>query len=186
MPDMKQKAVLDLGCGNRKRAGAIGIDINADTEADVVHDLNSFPYPFEESTFDEIYADNVVEHLDDVVKVMEEIHRIARPGASVTIIAPYFRSRWAYIDPTHKHFFTTDSFSFFDPEHVHSKLYNYSHARFRMDKMVFNENITRGGILDLYFGLVKAVANRFPFHYEMYLSNLFPLDTLTYYLRAVK
>ena len=30
--------ILDLGCGKRKRKGAIGIDISEDTDADVIHD----------------------------------------------------------------------------------------------------------------------------------------------------
>ena len=58
------KSVLDLGCGNRKKPGAIGVDINPNAQADIIHDLNKFPYPFEDSTFDEIYADNTIEHLE--------------------------------------------------------------------------------------------------------------------------
>ena len=38
---------LDLGCGNRKRKDTIGIDISEDTDADVIHDLNISPYPFD-------------------------------------------------------------------------------------------------------------------------------------------
>ena len=64
--------MLDLGCGNAKRPGAVGVDFNDRTAADIVHNLNSFPYPFEDASFDEIYLDNVLEHLDDVMGVMEE------------------------------------------------------------------------------------------------------------------
>jgi hypothetical protein len=35
-----------MGCGNRKVAGAVGIDVSPDSQADIIHDLNSFPYPF--------------------------------------------------------------------------------------------------------------------------------------------
>ena len=70
--------ILDLGCGNKKRAGAIGLDINPRSMADVVHDLNKLPYPFEDSGFDEIYLDNVLEHLENVVATVEEL-----PSASV-------------------------------------------------------------------------------------------------------
>ena len=52
-------AVLDLGCGNRKRPGTVGIDINPQTAADVVHDLNCFPYPFADSTFDHVVLLNM-------------------------------------------------------------------------------------------------------------------------------
>lgn len=171
--------ILDLGCGNKKRPGAIGIDINPDTDADVVHDLDVFPYPFEDSHFDEVYADNVLEHLSDVIGTMEELHRICKPGALVKVIVPYFRSRWAFIDPTHRHFFTVDSMSYFDPEHVHSRLYNYSKARFRTEGIVFNETIQARRLL-------ARFANRWPLRYEVRLSHLMPLDDLTFYLRVVK
>jgi len=173
---------LDLGCGNRKRPGTIGIDINPDTDADIVHNLNQFPYPFKDSEFDEIYADNVIEHLDDALKVMEELHRISKPGGVVKVIVPYFRAKWAFIDPTHRHFFTVDSFSYFDPEHIHNKLFNYSKATFKVERIVFNETIKRG------FGasLLKKTANKWPSRYENYLSSFFPLDDLSFYLRTLK
>lgn len=171
--------VLDFGCGNKKRPGAIGIDINPATDCDVVHDLNAFPYPFDDNSFDEIYADNVIEHLDDVIAVMEELHRIGRPGALVKVIVPYGRSRWAFIDPTHKHAFSVDSFSYFDPNHIHSKLYNYSPARFMPEKIVFNETIPRRRWLTRF-------ANSQPVRYEVHLSHLAPLDDLTFYLRVIK
>ncbi len=178
--------ILDLGCGNKKRTGAVGIDINPVTSADVVHDLNIFPYPLPDSSFDEIYVDNVLEHLDDVVKVMEEIHRISKPNGVVKIITPYFRARWAFIDPTHKHFFSIDSFSYFDPGHVHNKLYNYSHARFRIEKIIFNEDIVRRGLMAVFFSLLRVFANRFPLYYEAYVGHIFPLDNLTFHLRTIK
>ena len=178
--------VLDLGCGNRKRNGAIGIDINPATSADVVYDLNTFPYPFADSFFDEIYADNILEHLDDVIKVMEELYRIGKPDSTVTIIVPYFRARWAFIDPTLKHFFSVESFSYFDPEHVHHRLFNYSQAKFKVEKIVFNENIRHVGALRIYYGILKMLANHFPTHYEVYLGNILPLDDLTFHLRTIK
>jgi len=107
--------ILDLGCGNQKKNGVIRIDINPDTNADSIHDLNKFSYPFEESTFDEIYANNVIEQLDNVVKVMKELHRISKSDGIVVKKVPYLRSRYAYIDPTHKHYFTVNSFTYFDP-----------------------------------------------------------------------
>ena len=178
--------ILDIGCGNRKRPGSIGIDVNPDTSADIVHDLNTFPYPFDDSAFDSIYADNVIEHLDNVIGVMEEIHRISRPGGLVKVIVPYFRARWAFIDPTHKHFFTTESFSYFDPGHIHNKLFNYSKATFYVEKIVFNENIMHRGVLRWIVMPFKCIANRWPSRYEILISHLFPMDDLTFYLRTVK
>lgn len=174
--------ILDLGCGNKKCAGAVGIDINPRSDADVIHDLNSFPYPFADSSFDEIIADNILEHLDDVVAVMEELSRIGKPGALTKIIVPYFRARWAFIDPTHKRQFTAESFSFFDPDHIHNKLYKYSQARFKLQRLKFNEGLRNGP----FKSVVISVADRWPVQYETYLSHVFPLDQLTFYLVNIK
>lgn len=189
--------ILDLGCGKRKRPGSVGIDINPNTDADIIHNLNQFPYPFSDSEFDEIYVDNVIEHLEDVFAVMEELRRISRPEGLVTIYVPYFRSHWAFIDSTHRHFFTVDSFSYLDPGHIHHRLYNfYSTAEFRVEKVVFNERVVQQGsgaarwfvrvAHRLPGRLVTAVANRWPRGYESYLSTIWPLDELTFYLRTHK
>ena len=174
--------ILDLGCGNKKILGAIGIDINPLSDADIIHDLNNLPYPFEDSLFDEIIADNVIEHLDDVVKIMEELSRISKPGARIKIIVPYFRSKWAYIDPTHRHHFTVESFAYFDPDHIICKLYKYSEVRFKIEKVIFNERL-KNGVLK---SALVYIANSWPARYETYLSHLFPLDDLTFNLINLK
>lgn len=173
--------ILDLGCGNKKRPGAVGIDFNARTQADIVHDLNRFPYPLEDASFDEVYLDNCLEHLEDVIRVMEEVHRVTRPGGLVKVIVPYFRSNWAFIDPTHRHFFTVDSFAYFDPDHVFATQYDYTKARFKTERIVFNETLPNKWTMKL----VAALANRFPGHYEHYLSHFYPLDDISFYLRRI-
>lgn len=171
--------VLDLGCGNKKRSGAIGVDFNNRTEADIIHDLNNFPYPLEDRLFDEIYLDNTLEHLDDVIRVMEEVYRILKPGGCVKVIVPYFRSLWAYIDPTHKHFFTVNSFAYFDPDHIICTRYDYSLARFKVEKIVFNESLVNRWTKKI----VLRFANRWPWLYECYFSHFYPLDDISFYLR---
>jgi SAM-dependent methyltransferase len=173
--------ILDLGCGTRKRPGAIGVDVSERTGADVIHDLNTFPYPFEDEAFDEIYLDNTLEHLDDVVRVIEEVHRLCRRGGQVTIVVPFFRSMWAFIDPTHKHFFTVGSFDYFDPGHPTSARYPYSAVRFSCERIVFNETLKNSWLKSL----LLRVANRWPRGYEYYLSHLYPLDDITYRLRRL-
>jgi len=44
--------ILDVGCGTNKHPGAIGLDYNPRTGADVIHDLNEVPYPFPDDEFD--------------------------------------------------------------------------------------------------------------------------------------
>lgn len=177
-----EKKVLDLGCGKRKRPGSIGIDMNPRSAADICHDLNVFPYPLADSSFDEIFLDNVLEHLDNVMAVMEEVHRIIVPDGIVHVIVPYFRSRWAFVDPTHRHFFTVDSFSYFDPSHVICHRYDYTLARFSIESIAFNETIACRKVAKA----VKFLANKWPQRYERFLGTIFPLDDISYHLRAIK
>ena len=174
-------AILDLGCGTKRRPGTIGVDFSDRYNPDVVHDLNIFPYPFPDNFADKVYLDNVLEHLDSPLRVMEEVYRITKPGGEVTVIVPYFRSPWAFIDPTHKTFYTVDSFSYYDPAHDICKRYDYTSARFAVVKKVFNEELKN----TLFKRLLVKFANRYPNRYENHLSSLFALDDLSFHLRKI-
>ncbi|MBI5141416.1 MAG: methyltransferase domain-containing protein [Nitrospirae bacterium] len=174
--------ILDLGCGKKKRPGAIGVDYSDRHDADVIHNLNVFPYPFKDNEFDEIYLDNVLEHLDDPLGVMAEVYRICAGGGQVKVIVPYFRSVWAFIDPTHKHFFTVDSFAYYDPSHSICQRYDYVETRFKVERVVFNETLTSRWVKRI----IVKFANRWPHRYEHYLSHYFPLDDISYYLTKIR
>ena len=77
--------MLNLGCGRKHIEGTINLDCTPDTQPDVVHNLNLAPWPFADNYFREIQGFDVIEHLQDIVCAMEEIHRIARPGALVRL-----------------------------------------------------------------------------------------------------
>lgn len=92
---------LDIGCGKNKKEGFKGIDISPDVGADFVHDLNIFPWPFEDSSVYEIFTSHYVEHVSDLIKFMEECYRILMDQSVITIIAPYYTSVRCWQDPTH-------------------------------------------------------------------------------------
>jgi ubiquinone/menaquinone biosynthesis C-methylase UbiE len=112
-PEVSPMKILDIGCGTHKTAGAIGLDSNPRTDADVIHDLNRVPYPFPDNSFDLIIANQVIEHVDDVLAVVAELYRIARPGALIRLDTPHYSDIASYTDPTHKHHLTTESFAYF-------------------------------------------------------------------------
>ena len=178
----KEKKILDLGCGNKKRKGTIGVDSNSRVKPDIAHDLNTFPYPFKESSIDKIYIDNTLEHLENPLKVMEELFRILKPGGQLKVIVPYFRSSYAFIDPTHKHFFTVESFAYYDPTHSIYKRYDYTLVAFKVEKIIFHEHLNNR----LFKRLIVKFANKWPHRYERTLSSIIPLDEISYYLTAIK
>jgi len=59
----KDQIILDIGCGQKKIEGAIGIDFSPYSVADIVLDLNKEKLPFEDSSVDFIYTSHALEHL---------------------------------------------------------------------------------------------------------------------------
>jgi SAM-dependent methyltransferase len=109
--------ILDVGCGINKFPGAIGIDRNPASRADVLCDLNRFPYPFRDGSFDEIRAVHVIEHVADVVTAVEEFHRLARPSGRIFIVTPHYTDFSSFCDPTHRWHLNSFSFRYFGNDH---------------------------------------------------------------------
>jgi SAM-dependent methyltransferase len=92
--------VLDAGCGRRTRLGArrdriaelVGVDLDAAGGSEnsaldrfVVCDLCA-SVPFENASFDVVYANFVVEHLDDPETAFCEFRRVLRPGGALILL----------------------------------------------------------------------------------------------------
>jgi len=110
--------ILDVGCGIHKQPGAIGLDRNPASRADVLADLDLFPYPFAANSFDRLTCIHVIEHVNDVIRTMEEFHRLVRPGGSVRIETPHYTDFSSFCDPTHKSHLNSFSFRYFGEDHA--------------------------------------------------------------------
>jgi len=127
------KTKLNLGAGKDIRSGYLNHDIADLPGIDSIHDLNKYPWPWEQNSFDQIIAMDILEHLGNFVNAMEELHRILKPGGKVIIRVPYWNHSCAYIDPTHKRGFHEQTFHFFDLDSPYYKERGYySKAVFRM------------------------------------------------------
>lgn len=105
---------LNLGCGEFKKEGYINVDISPSVIPDIVHDLNVFPYPFEDDYFDLIEISHTLEHLQDPFRVMKELHRISKDGALVIIKVPHFSRGFTH--PQHKAGFDVSFSYYFNPQ----------------------------------------------------------------------
>ncbi len=105
---------LDIASGQNKQAGFIGIDIMP--SSDIVHDLNIYPWPIENDSVEEAVCSHFVEHVDDLIKFMNELGRIMKVGAKCVITAPYYSSIRAWQDPTHKRAISEASFLYYNKE----------------------------------------------------------------------
>jgi predicted SAM-dependent methyltransferase len=116
---------LNVGCGNQRKPGWIGIDKVQTPAVDIVRDL-ARGLPFEDSSVDEIYCDNVLEHIgppEDFVFVLNEFYRVLKPGGLATIIVPDARSQGAWQDPTHVRAFVPRSALYWNQDLPWPKLY---------------------------------------------------------------
>jgi SAM-dependent methyltransferase len=120
---------LDVGCGLNKSPGAIGIDRNPASRADLLCDLDRPPYPFADGSFDRIRAIHVIEHVSDVIRTMEEFDRLLRAGGRVRIVTPHYTDFSSFCDPTHRWHLNSFSFRYFGQDH--GGFGYYSPVRFR-------------------------------------------------------
>jgi SAM-dependent methyltransferase len=130
---MKTKRILELGCGRRKALGAIGVDFNLDaTAADLIADISQ-PLPFRNDAFDEIRAVHLIEHVEDVMKTVGEMHRVAKPGGLIYIVTPHYTDFISWCDPTHRWHLNTFSFRYFGP--IHGERHWYTRLELRERKL---------------------------------------------------
>jgi len=95
---------LDLGCSKNK-VGDVGVDIVEHDCVDIIHDLNRYPYPFGDESFDTILMHASLEHLENTHKTLKECRRILKRNGRLVVAVPHPNSR-NYLSKNHIHFFT--------------------------------------------------------------------------------
>ena len=77
---------LNIGCGNKRVKGYLGVDKFRCDAADYICDIENEKLPFEDNTVTAIILDNVIEHFYDIPKVINELVRVSRKGTIIKII----------------------------------------------------------------------------------------------------
>jgi len=111
---MSSQDFLDIGCGTRPHPDATHfVDKHnvINNENFTKWDLNVFPYPFKDASFEVVYARAILEHVRDPIKMLNEMYRISR--RKVVVIVPHYSSYAAHNHIEHVNFFGSNSFSTF-------------------------------------------------------------------------
>jgi len=171
---------LNIGAGHEIKEGWVNQDIADLPGIDTVHDLNVYPWPWDDNVFEEILVMDVLEHLDDFVRAMDELHRILQVGGRVTIRVPYWNHSCAYIDPTHKRGFHEQSFHFFDvSSHYYKDRGYYTKSAFRIVDEAFvitpgspYFSIPKMGMFQLRQPLLKKLVGWFGNHVSNVIADV--------------
>lgn len=109
---------LNLGCGFNKYDGYVNVDSSPACAPDVVWDLEHTPWPWEDSSVDEILMEHVLEHLGETSRaylaIWKELYRVGRNGSAVRIVVPHWTHDNFHNDPTHQRPITPQGILLFD------------------------------------------------------------------------
>jgi SAM-dependent methyltransferase len=162
--------ILDVGCGPRSKIeGSIGLDVRPAPHVDVVHNLNTYPYPFPDDAFDRIEASHIIEHVESPLNFMNELHRIGTEGSIIRIITPHYSSQLSYGDLEHRYHFGYITFRC---------LQNTGLFTIEKHKLHFTDFYRATG--------VSLLANAFPRRWEKYMAWTFPALFVEVLLRVNK
>src|SRR5262245_23400057 len=182
---------LNLGCGARPRPGFYGVDRVALPGVDIVADLNQPLSQLPDDSVDEVYTRHTLEHVDALLPLMAELHRVTRPDGRIEIIVPHFSNPYGYSDPTHVRFFGLYSFFYFSDEADQPRRKVpafYTPQRFTVEQVRIHP-MKRTFLGRLVGSVVKRVINRSVSRLDCYERNLcrcLPADSIRYVLRAKK
>jgi len=142
---MNDRKHLDLGCGANPRNPydatlLYGIDILER------HSNTNFIYksanvvlekiPFSDNEFDSVSAYDFLEHIPRLIylngkiifpfiELMNEIHRVLKPGGKFFAITPVYPKESAFVDPTHVNFVTKNTHKYFTQPHNWASMYGF-------------------------------------------------------------
>ena len=176
---------LDVGCGTDKLPGAVGIDINPHSHADVVHDLDVVPWPFADDTFEFVRAFDVLEYVADLEGCMRELHRVCQPGAAIHVRMPFPGSPRRAPGPAPRRSATSRTFDPFDPARRDGR----PGAPFDLVAVHYEHGHTAS-----WLGRARALVDRrlLPLierhrhDYEDHFARLYPMQRVYYELRVIK
>ncbi len=166
----KKKLKLNLGCGNKKIDGFIGVDRFGTPDIQV--DLEVFPWPWKDNSVKEIILSHVLEHLgkdsDIFLNIMKELYRISSKKCIIHIAVPHPRSDAYLGDPTHVRPITENILNLFSKD-KNQKAIDMGGA-----------NTTLALFLDIDFEVINKKIKLMPYWQNKYESKEISFDELNY------
>ena len=115
--DKRKPLKINIGCGLDIKFNYINYDLTPLHPAVKTLDLEKMSIPHEDNSVEEIIAQDVLEHIYNLSKVMNEFYRVLKPGGKVNIRVPHFTYHCAFEDPTHCRRFSIETLKYFCVSH---------------------------------------------------------------------
>lgn len=181
---------LNVGCGRDLRQGWVNLDV-IDQGGNTVWDLNQTPWPFPDSSFDEVLASHVLEHLANFNQSISEIWRVSKPGALLVVRVPFFLSTKYYSEPDHRIPFGIRSFDnyedisgrrlrFYEKWKLGDRTNYGSSARFKVEQKRFH--FSNFGALRW----LNTLINLEPVIYERFFASILTPEEVWFRLKVSK
>ena len=174
---------IDIGCGRHKRKGFYGIDKFYFEGVDKVCDIDK-GLSIKDNTVEEVYTSHFLEHVENLEFVFNEIMRVCKHNAKITIKVPYFSRRSAFFE-FHRCFFRYSSFSDFEGKENNMIPEKNTRIKIIKRKLIF----LRKPYLPLN-GIVEFFLNKYirliTLYEETFLRNLFPAYEMYFEMRVIK
>ena len=183
---------IDIGSGPRPRRGFYALDQVEFDGIDIVADLNQPLALLPDNCAEHLYCSHALEHVERLLPLLAEIHRISRPRALIEIIVPHFSNPYFYSDPTHVRAFGLYTMNYFVDTEKQPAVWRVPAfpitTRFEMEQVTLS--FYRFNLWDrLFVPLLRTFANRSARtqnFYELRLSWLFPAAEIRYRMRTCK
>lgn len=136
---------LNLGCGGNHMLGFVNIDKSRKAyHPDLILDLEKGNLPYKDNSIDEIMASHILEHIRNLIPLMNDCYRVLKIKGIMKIYIPQGEGIWA--DPTHVRAFSKLSFRYFCGYSL-SDIYGIT-CKFKLVSQNFIDN-EDGGVLEI-------------------------------------
>jgi len=115
----KAGILLDIGSGQNKQKGFVGMDKRRLKGVDIVHDVEKFPWPIKNEEVIQALASHLIEHIKPwkFLDFMNEVWRVLKLESQFFISMPYGSSKGFQQDPTHCNMCNEVTWQYFDPDY---------------------------------------------------------------------
>ncbi len=186
-----ESIIIELGCGNSKPDGSIGIDMIQLENVDIVTDIEEGLGFLPDNSVDIISSRHFLEHVQNYELLIKEIHRVLKPTGIHKAIVPYFANPHYYSDYTHKNTFGIYSFDYFATSETQLKRKVptfYNDIRFEIIKRDLNFK-SQFFIRNILKRIPKAIFNISNYWKELYeesFSYMFPCSEIYFEMKPKK